>query len=239
MATAERLLERATARDHPYSLCHALAVGVCPIALWVGNLDLAGQYVDLLHETSSRYALTLWHAVSRAYQGVLLIRQGDLQDGLRELRAAFEACRVAPGGYRLLMFIAEFADALGRTGQTSVGLATVEEAIGRAERTAEGWIVAELLRVKGELLRLEGAREAGESAERCFLLALQTAGPQGALAWELRAATSLAALHRDQGRRSDAIACLRPTYDRFTEGFGTADLVAARRLLDELDLREG
>ena len=166
-------------------------------------------------------------------------RVRDLQGGLRELRAAFEACRAAPGGYRLLMFIAEFADALGRTGQTSVGLATVEEAIDRAERTAEGWIIAELLRVKGELLRLEGAREAAESAERCFLLALQTAGPQGALAWDLRAATSLAALHRDQGRRSDAIACLRPTYDRFTEGFGTADLVAAKRLLDELDLREG
>jgi hypothetical protein len=52
----------------------------------------------------------------------------------------------------------------------------------------------------------------------------------------LRAATSLARLLRDQ-RRPDAIACLQPVYDRFTEGFGTADLVAAKRLLDDLDNR--
>jgi predicted ATPase len=50
----------------------------------------------------------------------------------------------------------------------------------------------------------------------------------------LRAATSLARVQRDQGRSADAIACLRPIYDRFTEGFGTADLIAARRLLDQL-----
>ena len=61
---------------------------------------------------------------------------------------------------------------------------------------------------------------------------------QGALWWELRTATSLACLLRDQGRHTDATACLQPIYDRFTEGFGTADLISARRLLDELnDLR--
>jgi predicted ATPase len=49
----------------------------------------------------------------------------------------------------------------------------------------------------------------------------------------LRAATSLARLLRKQGRPADAIACLQPIYDRFTEGFGTADLIAAKQLLDE------
>jgi predicted ATPase len=61
------------------------------------------------------------------------------------------------------------------------------------------------------------------------------ADAQGALSWELRAATSLARLFRDQGRSGDAIACLQPVYDRFTEGFGTADLIAANQLLDEPD----
>jgi len=42
---------------------------------------------------------------------------------------------------------------------------------------------------------------------------------------------SLARLLHDRGRPADAIACLRPIYDRFTEGFGTADLKAARALL--------
>jgi predicted ATPase len=54
------------------------------------------------------------------------------------------------------------------------------------------------------------------------------------LSWELRAATSLARLLRLHGPRADAIACLEPVYGRFTEGFGTADLIAAKHLLNEL-----
>jgi len=110
----------------------------------------------------------------------------------------------------------------------------VEEAIDRAERTTEGWIMAELLRVKGELLRLDGAPGAADSAEGCFLQALQLARTQDTLSWELRAATSLATLHRARDHSAEAIACLRPTYDRFREGSDTADLIAAKRLLDEL-----
>jgi hypothetical protein len=53
---------------------------------------------------------------------------------------------------------------------------------------------------------------------------------------ELRAAASLARLLRDQGRSADAMALLQPVYDRFTEGFDTADLKAAKSLLDELHL---
>ena len=96
------------------------------------------------------------------------------------------------------------------------------------------WYIAELLRVKGELLLLQGAPEAAATAEDHFRQALDWARRQGALSWELRAATSLARLRRDQGRPTDATACLQPIYDRFTEGFGTADLVAAKQLLDDL-----
>jgi predicted ATPase len=233
MVMVERLVEHAKARDHANSLCHALALGACPIALWVGNLDLAEQYIDLLIDTSNRHALTLWHGLGRGHRGVLLVKRGDLQAGLTQLRTAFENCRAMPTGYRVLMFVAELPEALGRAGQTSEGLATVKEAIDRAERTAEGWIIAELLRVKGELLRSDGAPAAADSAEGCFLQALQLAGTQDALSWELRAATNLARLLRSQGRPDDARAILHPVYERFTEGFDTADLIAAKRLLNE------
>ena len=73
-----------------------------------------------------------------------------------------------------------------------------------------------------------------ETAEDLFRQALDGARRQEALSCELRAATSLARLLRDQGRSADAIACLQPIYDRFTEGFGTADLIAAKQLLDDL-----
>ena len=76
--------------------------------------------------------------------------------------------------------------------------------------------------------------EAAAKAEREFLSALDLAHRQGALSWELRAATSLARLLRDQGRSADATALLQPVYGRFTEGFATADLKAAKALLDDL-----
>jgi predicted ATPase len=72
--------------------------------------------------------------------------------------------------------------------------------------------------------------------EDCFHQALDAASRQQTLSWELRAATSLARLLRNQGRPADAIACLQPVYDRFTEGFGTADLTAAKQLLDQMSV---
>jgi predicted ATPase len=80
----------------------------------------------------------------------------------------------------------------------------------------------------------QGLPGAAQSAEPLLRQALDTARKQGALSWELRAATSLARSLLFQARPADAIACLRPTYDRFTEGFGTVDLIAAKQLLDDL-----
>jgi len=105
----------------------------------------------------------------------------------------------------------------------------IEEANARSERTEECWPIAELLRVKGELLLLQGAPGAAVVAEDHFRQALDWARRQGALSWELPAAASLARLLRDQGRSADAVALLQPVYDRFTEGFDTADLKAASR----------
>jgi predicted ATPase len=71
-------------------------------------------------------------------------------------------------------------------------------------------------------------------AERCFRQALDIARVQSAKSWELRSATSLARLWRDQGRRAQARDLLAPVYGWFTEGFDTADLKDAKALLDEL-----
>ena len=94
--------------------------------------------------------------------------------------------------------------------------------------------MADLLRVKGELLLLEGAPEAAAAAEDHYQQGLDWARRQGTLSWELRCATSLARLWRDQARSEEARALLAPVYDRFTEGFETADLKAAKALIDGL-----
>jgi predicted ATPase len=125
---------------------------------------------------------------------------------------------------------------LGRAGQIDEGLTAIEEAIVRSERTEERWATAEMLRIKGELLLLQRAPGAAAVAEGHFRQALDWARRQGALSWELRAATSLARLWRNQGRPAEAMALLQPVYGRFTEGFATADLKAAKALLDDLSV---
>jgi predicted ATPase len=73
-----------------------------------------------------------------------------------------------------------------------------------------------------------------ELAEADFRDAITLARGMSAKAWELRAATSLARLWRDQGRRAEAHALLAPVYGWFTEGFDTADLKEAKALLDQI-----
>ena len=92
----------------------------------------------------------------------------------------------------------------------------------------------ELLRLKGELLLLRSILATTQPAEYFFRQALDLARGQGALSWELRAATSLARLLRDRDRIDEARDLLAEVYGRFTEGFGTADLQAAKQLLDDL-----
>jgi predicted ATPase len=78
-----------------------------------------------------------------------------------------------------------------------------------------------------------GALDAA-TAETHFRRSLDLGNLQGALSWELRAATSLAQLWQGQGRAGDAYDLLAPVYGRFAEGFGTADLVTAQADLGEL-----
>jgi predicted ATPase len=91
-----------------------------------------------------------------------------------------------------------------------------------------------LLRARGDLLLLEGGPDAAAAAEDHYKQGLDWARRQGALSWELRCATSLAQLWREQQRTKKARELLSAVYDRFTEGFETADLKTAKALLDSL-----
>jgi predicted ATPase/DNA-binding winged helix-turn-helix (wHTH) protein len=230
---AESSIDDARATDHAISLCYALSLAACPIALFTGDLVAAAHYVRMLLDHSARHSLARWSAFGRNYQGVLAIKHGDLVTGLRLLRSgADELGEASSSVSRLIAFL--MAEALGRAGQIADGLAAIDEAIEQSERSEERLATAELLRIKGELLLLQRAPGAAAVAEGHFRQALDWARRQGALSWELRAATSLARLLSDQGRSADATALLQPVYGRFTEGFATADLKAAKALLDDL-----
>jgi predicted ATPase len=123
---------------------------------------------------------------------------------------------------------------MGHSGEIPQALAAIEVAIERSEQREERWYLAELLRIKGELLLRDSAASAAGTAADCFQASLDWARRQAALSWELRTATSLARLRRDNGDVLAARDVLAPVYGRFTEGFGTTDLKAAKELLDEL-----
>lgn len=231
----EKYVNDARATSHVNSLCYVVAHAACPIALWSGRLDIAEQYVALLIDLSTRYSFTRYLALGRSHQGVLAIRRGDVASGLPLLRSGLdELGDEVNASQRFFLFRGELAEALGRFGQIDEALSALAGAIVRANETEERWSIAELLRINGELLLVQGAPGAAEAAEGHFLQAIEWARQQGALSWELRAGTSLAHLLRDQGRSADAMAVLRPIYDRFTEGFDTADLPRATALLHDL-----
>ena len=234
MRAAQSNIEEARATNHAVSLCSALAWAACPIALLVGDLAVAEHYVGILLDHSIRHALAHWGAYGRCHQGALVIKRGDVVTGLRLLRAGMDELGEAESPIlRLIAFL--MAEALGRAGQIADGLAAVEEALAWTEQTEERWLMAELLRIKGELLLLQGAPAAAAAAEDHFRQALDWACRQGALSWELRSATSLARLLRHRDRVEEARDLLSLVYGRFTEGFGTADLQTARRFLVELN----
>jgi predicted ATPase len=232
--TAQSSVEEARAADHALSLCNTLAQAACPIALFVGDLAEADRFVRMLLDHSARHALAVRHAEGHCSRGALFIQRGDAVIGSRYLRCALEELSKLGFVQRCPAFLGALAEGLAHAGQWAEGLAAIDEALALCERDEERWCVAELLRIKGELVLSEDGRDAAEAAEDHFGRALDWARRQGALSWELRAATSLARLWRDQNRTHAAREILAPVYDRFTEGFETTDLKAAKLLLDGL-----
>jgi predicted ATPase len=133
-----------------------------------------------------------------------------------------------------MVFPIAFVEGLAATGQVRQAALPIDEALEQSERNEKRYFVAELLRIKGELLLMEGTQLGATAAEDCFVHALDVAREQSAPSWELRAATSLARLWRDRGRTTEARELLSRVYDQFTEGFETADLKTAQTLLGQL-----
>jgi len=230
----ESLVDYARLRDHALSFLHSLIFAACPIALYVGDLTTADHHARLAFDLAARNALDIWKAWAQCYEGILLIKRGDHRSGSEVLESALGRLPGPIFQHQISLFLAELAMGLGGAGQIAKALVAVDEALARVEQTEGRWYLAELLRTKGMLLLMEQPPAAVENAEKCFHQALDVARRQGALAWELRAAMSLARLWHGQQRVSQARKLLSPVYRRFTEGFGSADLVAAKGLLDSL-----
>jgi adenylate cyclase len=181
-------------------------------------------------------------AIGTLYRGEALLLEGQFEGGIAQIERAREALTAIGHRGMGLLSLLPLADAYGRTGLIERGLALLSEAQSSIDMTAYRLVQAELYRIKGEL-QLAQATTALNSlagpiaeAEASFLRAIETARQQQAKSIELRATVSLCWLWQAQGKVTEARSLLAEIYDWFTEGFDTADLVEARRLLDALSV---
>jgi predicted ATPase len=214
-------------------MCMALTWGGSTIALRTGDLALAERYATMLIEHAEKHSVSLYHAYGLGIRGWLAAKRGDPATGVQLLRSALAGIRQTRSYVFYMKFLVILAEFLGPAGEVNEALAAIDEALQRTERNQEFWCMPEVLRIKGELLILQNESNAAV-AEDHFVRSLDWARRQGALSWELRTAMSLARSQRDRGESREARDLLAAVYGRFTEGFGTADLREAKRLIDAL-----
>jgi predicted ATPase/DNA-binding winged helix-turn-helix (wHTH) protein len=218
---------------HPLSLCLALTWCGCVISLRLGDLEAAERAVNRLKDHAERHGLRRYHGVGLGFEGQLSAKRGDAAAGERPLRTCLDGLTEVPFETHYTAFLSSMAEVLAAVGHRDESLAIADEALRRAERNHGLSWLPEALRIKGEILLLSDRADT-TAAEEHFRRSLDLARLQGALSWELRCTTSLARLWRDHARNDEARQLLAPVYDRFTEGFATADLKAAKVLLDDL-----
>jgi predicted ATPase/class 3 adenylate cyclase len=198
----------------------------------LADMSMLKTRTNALLTFAQEHQLPQWIAWGTCYLGCVLADEGRAAEAVDKVREGLARCEQLSNKAFRPLFLSFLARAHAATGKTGEAVLTLEDAIALAEATGERWHVAELLRNKGALCETTGSNN--EVAEECFRQAVTTAREQGSQCFELRAATSLARLWRDQGKRTEAGDLLAPVYGWFTEGFDTLDLKEAKALLDEL-----
>jgi predicted ATPase len=212
---------------HPLTLAQALC-WVALVHIWrhepSAAADCAGRALKICEEQR----IAQQHGIALCADGWALAAFGESEKGLAQIGQGLDGYLGTPQH----MLLTLQADAQLASGQPEAALASVAAGLQAVEKMGGAALEAELHRLRGEAL-LAGAGTPGE-AEAAIERGIAVARRQNAKSWELRGATSLARLRRQQGRPQEAIALLAPVYAWFTEGLDTADLQAARTLLDDL-----
>ncbi len=210
-AALDAAIEAARRSDHWFSLYYVLGLSGCQLSLWTGDLAATETYLGMM---VNRSASDVW---LRCWTFMLRLRKGSRQEAL--IGSVLEP-RLDMSAFPKMLQLAQ---------EPKLAVPLPDDDVGDAL-----WCLPEVLRVNAELALWHAGDSGADAAEARLLRAIDLARRQSALSWELRAATSLARLWRDGGRTAEAHRMLATTYDRFTEGFDTRDLVEARMLMTEL-----
>jgi len=229
---AELAVKNARETGHATTLMYALFHAVVD-HIHSGNYVAAHTQVDELIALADERGALFWKAFGTAVRGWIFTETGKASDAVRAITSGITSLR--PTGAILYepWHLWYLAMAYAELGQPDDARRCIDDAIDRVERSNEKWCEAEVHRIAGEIALKSPAPDT-EKAQKYFERALTVARQQQAKSWELRAATSMARLWRDQGKRDQALDLLAPVYGWFTEGFDTLDLKEAKALLDEL-----
>jgi class 3 adenylate cyclase/tetratricopeptide (TPR) repeat protein len=203
---------------------------------------LSGNYAaaealanDLLTFADEQKSLVLWKPAGLLYRGWLFAVTSRASEAIQLITSGFApyrssgATNLTPVGLSLL------GKTYAELGRPNEALRSIDEAKDVIERTGETWFEVHVHCIAGEIA-LKSLPPDVARAEAHFERARAVARQQQAKSWELRAATSMARLWRDQGKPQQARELLAPIYGWFTEGFDTRDLQEAKALLDKLTL---
>ena len=200
---------------------------------WVGDWEAVESLAGRLSAHAGIHGLTPYQAVAAGFRGQIMIARGELKTGVELLQSSLP--RLHADRYELYAsaFIAELSQGLAALGRLPEALKVLCETIARVEPEGAAFDMPELLRLRGEFEARSGDLKAAEAS---FAASVALSELQGALSWRLRTEMSLARLRRQQGRPG-SLAAVAKTYARFSEGFETADLKAARLMLEETPAR--
>ena len=202
------------------------------------EVHLTQDHAEAVIVLSMERGFAQFLAQSTIMRGWALSAQGQGEEGISQMHQGLAASYAIGTRQGRPYMLAHLAEAYRKVGQTKEGLTVLAEALAAVNKSGEHRHEAELYRLKGELTlqqdSLQGLESRGNEGEECFHTAIEIAQQQQAKSLELRAATSLARLWQQQGKKTEAHHLLAEIYEWFTEGFDTKDLQEAKGLLEEL-----
>ncbi|HEX3248257.1 MAG TPA: AAA family ATPase [Pyrinomonadaceae bacterium] len=209
--------------SEPHGLAHTLYFAAV-LHHMRRDQQLAQQHAEAAIEVSTEHGLSIYKAFGIIARGSALVEQGFHNEGIEQIREGLAVHEATGARLARPHFLALLAAALQKSQQVDESLRVVHEALDLSRERGEERSLAELYRLKGELLLTRDGPTNSDAID-CFNEAIKVAQRQKAKSWELRAATSLARVDRDK------LPLLSEIYNSFTEGFDTKDLQEARALL--------